>query len=192
MTTGFAFVLRDILEKNQIGINDVEWIKVGGGAQRLEALIKKEQALTLLNTPLDLLAEARGMRRLVNVQTSYGAYQGIVGASTRKTVQEKSELLISFIKAFYQSVNWLANPSNKEEALSILQAKIPSITRSTAEKAYEILLDPIQGMYRDLRINRQGMQTVLALRTRYAEPKKTLSDPERYIDENLLIRALQK
>ena len=192
MTTGFAFVLRDLLEKNQIGLHDVQWIKVGGGAQRLEALNKKEQALTLLNTPLDLLAEARGMRRLVNVQTSYGAYQGIVGASTRKTAQDKSDLLASFIKAFHQSVGWLADPSNKEEALSILQAKIPSMTRSTAEKAYQILLDPQQGLYRDLRINRLGMQTVLALRSRYGEPKKTLLDPERYIDENLLNRVLQK
>src|SRR5882724_1592193 len=38
MTTGYAFVLRDMLAKNGISEGDVTFVRVGGGAQRLEAL----------------------------------------------------------------------------------------------------------------------------------------------------------
>jgi hypothetical protein len=59
-----------------------------------------------------------------------------------------------------------------------------------AERAYDRLLDPVGGIYRDLRIDRDGVRTVLRLRTKYAAPRKELTDPERYIDERLLRSAL--
>ena len=38
------------------------------------------------------------------------------------------------------------------------------------------------GIYRDARPNLAGIGTVLALRSKYATPAKTLSDPARYVD----------
>jgi len=81
MTTGFAFVLRDLLARNNVAEGDVKIVRVGGGAQRLEALLKKEQDGTLLNAPLDLVAEARGFKRIVRIKDVLGSYQGIVGAA---------------------------------------------------------------------------------------------------------------
>ncbi len=37
LTTGFAFVLRELLLRNGLGEGDVQIVRVGGGAQRLEA-----------------------------------------------------------------------------------------------------------------------------------------------------------
>lgn len=51
MTTGCAFVLREILGREGLA-DSVEWVAVGGGAQRLAALLDGAQAATLLNTPL--------------------------------------------------------------------------------------------------------------------------------------------
>ncbi len=53
-----------------------------------------------------------------------------------------------------------------------------------------MLLDPQSGIYRDLRIDRDGLRTVVRLRQTYAQPAKTLGDPERYIDETIRRRAL--
>jgi hypothetical protein len=154
--------------------------------------LKKEQAATLLNSPLDIVAEGKGFKRLVRIKDGLGAYQGIVGATKRDTARRKRESIIAFMRAFHASVAWLADPANKEEALSILIAKMSGMERPLAEKAYAVLLDPHTGIYRDMRIDREGMKTVLRLRSAYAQPKKELSNPDRYIDETLLATALKQ
>ena len=191
LTTGYSFVLRAVLKLKNIDFNEVEWVKVGGGAQRFDALLKKEQDVTLLNSPLDLAAEARGIKRLLSVQQELGAYQGIVAATTRAQLAEQPDLFLRFIKGFHQSIQWLVDPAHKEEALSILSAYMPTMQRSAAEKAYAVLLDEKNGLYRDMKINREGMKTVLQLRSNYGVPTKVLVNPERYIDETLLEQALR-
>src|SRR5918993_246980 len=93
LTTGFAFVLRELLARNSIAENDVKIVRVGGGAQRLEALLKKEQDATILNSPLDLVAEARGFKRLAKAREVLGSYQGITGAAKRDTAETKRKEL---------------------------------------------------------------------------------------------------
>lgn len=191
MTTGFAFVLRDLLARNGIGEGDVKIMRVGGGAQRLEGLLKKEQDGTLLNAPLDLVAEARGFKRLVRVTDVLGSYQGIVGAAKRDNAKEKRKEVEAFIRAFHQGVAWLYDPANKEEAITLLMARMKGMERPGAERAYTVLLDPKNGIYRDLKVDREGLRTVLMLRSKYGQPRKELSDPGRYIDESYLASALK-
>jgi ABC-type nitrate/sulfonate/bicarbonate transport system substrate-binding protein len=191
MTTGFAFVLREVLARNGINEDDVTWAKVGGGAQRLEALLKNEQKATLLNTPLDLVAEARGYKRLLRVHDMLGAYQGITAWGRRGVMTEKNAVLRGFTRAFHAGVQWVADPANKEKAIALLMTKMNGMTRPAAEKAYERLLDPVDGIYRDLRIDRAGLKAVLDLRSKYAQPSRQLSDVERYIDASFLGVALK-
>jgi hypothetical protein len=54
------------------------------------------------------------------------------------------------------------------------------------------LLDPASGIYRDMRISREGVDTVLRLRSTYGVPRKPLSDPDRYFDESYLFHALKR
>jgi ABC-type nitrate/sulfonate/bicarbonate transport system substrate-binding protein len=192
MTTGFAFVLRELLTRNNIAESDVKIVRVGGGAQRLEALLKKEQDATIINTPLDLVLEARGYKRLARATEVLGSYQGIVGAARRDTAEQKRKDMEGFIRAFHHAVAWLGDPANKEEAIALLMARMKGMERPGAERAYQALLDPKQGIYRDLKVDREGVRTVLALRSKYAQPRKELSDPDRYIDESYLANALKK
>jgi ABC-type nitrate/sulfonate/bicarbonate transport system substrate-binding protein len=191
MTTGFAFVLRDALAKNGVDEKDVTWVKVGGGAQRLQALLENKQTGTLLNTPLDLAAEAKGFVRLQNSSQALGAYQGIVATTRRGAAAAKRAQIVAFTKAFKASVDWLADPANREEAIAMLSKNMRGMERPQAELAYTKLLDPKTGIYRDLRVDREGMKTVLRLRSTYAEPKKVLTDPERYIDDSYRAEAMK-
>ena len=179
MTTGFAFVLRDLLARNGIGEGDVKIMRVGGGAQRLEGLLKKEQDGTLLNAPLD------------RVKDVLGSYQGIVAAAKRDNADAKGKEVEAFIRAFHQGVAWLYDPANKEEAINLLMARMKGMERPGAERAYTVLLDPKNGIYRDLKVDREGLRTVLMLRSKYGQPRKELSDPGRYIDESYLASALK-
>jgi ABC-type nitrate/sulfonate/bicarbonate transport system substrate-binding protein len=189
MTTGFAFVQRELLKRNGMSEADVKWVKVGGGAQRLEALIKGEQDATLLNTPLDLAAEAKGFRRLIRAKDELGAYQGIVGAVKRENAPAKRAEIVGFIRGFRDSVAWLVDPANKEEAIGIFLPRMKGMERPAAEKSYTALTDAKGGIYRDLKISQEGVKTVMTLRSTYAEPKKPLSDASRYIDDSYLAEA---
>ena len=191
MTTGFAFVLREVLARNGVNEGDVTWVKAGGGAQRLEALLKNEQKATLLNTPLDLVAEARGYKRLLRVREVLGAYQGVVAMARRGVVKDSPAPLHAFTRAFKAGVTWAADASNRDKAIALLMAKMNGMPRPAAEKAYSSLLDPAEGIYRDLRIDRAGLKTVLELRSKYAMPAKQLVDAERYIDSGFLEAALK-
>lgn len=190
MTTGFAFVLRELLARNGIAESELRIVRVGGGAQRLEALLKNEQDATLLNAPLDLVAEGRGFGRLARVSEALGAYQGIVGATRRAAAAPDAARLTGFVRGFHAGVRWLAEPGNREEALAILMERQRGMERAGAEAAHRVLLDANSGIYRDLRIDREGLRTVVRLRQTYAQPAKTLGDPERYIDETIRRRAL--
>ncbi|MBX9738640.1 MAG: ABC transporter substrate-binding protein [Beijerinckiaceae bacterium] len=191
MTTGFAFVLRDALAKAGVAEKDVTWVRVGGGAQRLGALLEKKQDATLLNTPLDLTAEAKGFKRLQSSSEALGAYQGIVATTRRSAAAAKRTEIVAFTKGFKASIDWLADPANREEALGMLVKNMRGMERPAAELAYAKLLDAKTGIYRDLRIDREGMKTVLRLRSAYAEPKKNLTDPEKYIDESFRDAAMK-
>ncbi len=191
MTTGYAFVQRELLAKHGIKESETNWVRVGGGAQRLEGLLKGEQDATLLNTPLDLAAEAKGFRRLIRAQDELGAYQGIVGAAKRETAEKNRAQIVAFIRAFHDSVTWFTDPANKEEALTIFLARMKGMERPAAEKAYAALTDPKGGIYRSLKIDPEGLKTVMRLRSTYGEPRKNLTDAGRYIDETYLAEALR-
>ena len=191
MTSGFAFVLNDALAKQGIAISDVTWDKVGGGAQRLQALLEGKQDATLLNAPLDIAAEAKGFVNLQDASQALGAYQGISGATRRGAAAAKRKEIVAFIRAFKESMDWLTAPANREEAIGLLTKNMRGMERPQAELAYAKLLDPKLGMFRDLRIDPEGMKTVLRLRGAYGTPRKELKDASAYIDESFLKEALK-
>ena len=191
LTTGYAFVQREILARNGFKDGDVTLVKVGGGAQRLEALLKGEQKATLLNSPLDVIAEAKGYKRLVRAKDVLGAYQGISAATTREMLAQKRSAIAAFTRGFKASIAWIAAPANRDEAINLLVAKMKGMERPAAERSYDKLLDPVDGMYRDLKIDMAGFKTVLELRSKYAQPARQLTDASRYIDMDFLASALK-
>lgn len=50
------------------------------------------------------------------------------------------------------------------------------------DKTYEILLLPEKGLNRTGDLDLKGIKIVLALRSEYGEPRKTLTDVEKYYD----------
>ncbi len=183
-TTGFAFALREIFTRADV--TGVTFVKVGGGAQRLAALLDGRQEATLLNTPLDIAAQAHGFHPLVRVVDELGAYQGIVGAVRRDRVQPDRARLVAFTRGFRDSVDWLVDPAHHADAVALLAAHMPGLSQDAAEAAVTALLDPKRGLYRTLRIDRPGVRTVLALRSKYAVPHKGLTDPDRYVEDTIL------
>jgi ABC-type nitrate/sulfonate/bicarbonate transport system substrate-binding protein len=181
LTTGAAFVLRELVAKSGLADNDVRYVRAGGTSNRYAELIAGRHDATLLRTPFELLAQNRGYRVLASADT-LGPYQGTAGFVRRSWAQAHEAAVIGFLKAYRAGVDWLYQPANREIVEAMLVANIRDMTPALAGQSYALLLAQPGGIYRDARPDLAGIGTVLALRSKYATPAKTLSDPARYVD----------
>ena len=189
MTTGYAFVLRDLLAKE--GVGDVSFARAGGVLDRyIDMLRNPTHAGTIQMTPFDLLGQEHGQNVLVRVRHALGPYQGIVAAASRPWAAAHRAEVIGFIRAYKQAIDWLYDPANRQVAEAILVAHIQAMTFDLARKTCDILLAPTGGFFRDVMPSIPGIRTVLALRTEYGEPHRDLTDPARYVDLSYLRAAL--
>src|SRR5438105_1597489 len=84
LTTGYAFVLFDILRRSGLALDrDYMVERAGGMAQRCDALREGKQVGTLLSTPCNILASAQHFNQLVQATKVIGAYQANVHATRR-------------------------------------------------------------------------------------------------------------
>jgi ABC-type nitrate/sulfonate/bicarbonate transport system substrate-binding protein len=182
MTTGFAFVLRKMLALNGVAESDVNFERAGGVMQRWEALKAGKHAGTLLLTPFDLLAEKVGLRVLQKASDVFPHYQGIVGAARRGWAKENAATLRHFIRAYLDALAWLFDPVNRGEAERILIDKVPNMTAELAAATCKIFLAKSGGFEQEARVDVEGIDQVLELRSEYGQPKKKFTDPRKYLD----------
>jgi ABC-type nitrate/sulfonate/bicarbonate transport system substrate-binding protein len=190
-TTGFAFVLYDMLARKGLSQSDYTVEPAGGMTQRWSALEQHAQAGTLLSTPFNILARDAGFNQMATATDVIGPYQGIVAATRRSWAHDHRAQVVGFIRAYAQAVDWLYDPKNRDAAIRILTKNVPGISPDLAEKTYAELLDPHAGFFREGRMSIPGVRTVLALRTRYAVPHKVLNDPMKYYDPSFYRAAMR-
>jgi len=181
LTTGYAFVLFDLLRRQGLEMSNYKIEKAGGVLARWEALKEKKHAGTMLLAPFDVIAKANGFNILQRAIDVYGHYQGLTGATRRAWARENREKLIGYIRGYRDGLAWLFDPANKQEAIAMLRRNLPQLAPAIAEQSYGVLVNP-QGFARDGALDIEGTRTVLELRSRYGAPKKTLDDPLKYYD----------
>src|SRR5882762_5063388 len=120
-----------------------------------------------------------------------GAYQGLVGGARKAWADANRDAVVGYIRAFSVAVDWLYDPRNKDEAVLIFRKNLPNVPEQGAQAAYGVLLAPSGGFQKKVQIDLEGVRTVLALRSKYAEPKKTLIDPAKYYDPTFYREALR-
>jgi len=183
LTTGYAFVLLEILERNGPLLDrDYRTVPAGGVLQRYEQLLEGKHAATMLISPFDVLAKSRGMNVLADASAALGSYQGLVAGTRRTWAQQNPNLVTGYIRAYRRSLEWLYDKRNKQAALELFQRNVPNSNPQTAAVAYDVLLDPQTGFTRDARLSDAGTQTVLTLREKYGRPSKKLQGVRSYYD----------
>jgi ABC-type nitrate/sulfonate/bicarbonate transport system substrate-binding protein len=189
-TTGYAFVAFEMLERAGLRLDkDYNVVRAGGVLQRFQALMEKKHDATLLLSPFELQAEAKGFNRLGDATGVLGAYQGLVGGARKSWADANRDAVVGYIRAFSTAVDWLYDPANRDEALAIFRKNLPNVSEQGAEAAYRVLLAPSGGFQKKAQIDLEGVRTVLAIRSKYAEPKKALADPGRYYDPSFYREA---
>jgi ABC-type nitrate/sulfonate/bicarbonate transport system substrate-binding protein len=192
LTTGYAFVLLEMMERAGMRMDRDYKVERGGGVlQRFQALIEKRHAATLLLSPFEVQAQARGFNVLGNATDVLGAYQGLVGGARKSWADANRDAVIGYVRAFATAVDWLYEPGNKAEAIAILRKNLPQASEQAAEAAYGVLLSPKDGFQKKAQIDLEGVRTVLQLRSKYGQPQKTLTDPTRYYDPSFYNAAMR-
>jgi ABC-type nitrate/sulfonate/bicarbonate transport system substrate-binding protein len=191
MTTGYAFVLFDLLRRNGLNMGDYKVEKAGGVLARWEAMKEEKHDGTMLLAPFDILAKSAGFNILQYAIDVYGHYQGLVGAARRGWAREHAAELRAYIGGYVQGLAWLSDPANKEAAIAVLRKNLPQMSPELASQSYGVLINP-RGFSPKAQIDLEGVKTVLELRSRYGEPKKTLADPAKYYDAQYYQAALSK
>ena len=193
LTTGYAFVLLEVMERNGLVLGrDYETVAAGGGLQRYNDLLAGKHAGTLLTAPLDVMAVEKGFNRLTDASQALGRYQGLVAGVRRSWARENRATVSGYIKAYADAVEWLYDPKNRMEAIAIFLRNQPGATQQTAETAYTVLLNPNDGLQRRAQIDLQGVRTTLGLRAKYGKPQKKLAEPTSYYDSSYHEAAMRK
>ena len=184
LTTGYAFVLLELLERRGLVLDrDYKTERAGGVLQRYQALLERRHAATILVAPFDVTAEAQGFPRLANATDELGHYQGVVAAARQGWARAHAERVRGYIRAHAGAVDWLREPRNKDEALRIFLAHMPPNTPpQAAETAYRALVSGPESFQRQAQIDLAGVETVVRLRTKFGRPGAQLHGAAHYYD----------
>jgi len=181
MTTGYAFVLFDLLKRNGLTTADYKVERAGGVMGRWQALQEGKHAGTMLISPFDLMAKEKGLNVLQYAIDLYRHYQGLVGATRRQWAEQNPKKVENYVRGYLAGLTYLYDPKNKDEVIAILRKNAPQMSPQLASQSYDSLVGP-KGFTRNAEIDLLGARKVLELRSEYGQPQKTLSDPMRYID----------
>ena len=181
MTTGYAFVLFDLLKRNGLTTADYKVERAGGVMGRWQALQETKHAGTMLISPFDILAKDKGFNVLQYAIDLYGSYQGLVGATRREWAQNNPKQLEAYVRGYLAGLNYLYDPKNKDEVIGILRKNQQQMSSQLASQTYDSLVGP-KGFSRTAEVDVAGVRKVLELRSEYGQPKKALTDPLRYYD----------
>jgi len=179
VTTGYAFVLLDLLGRAGLTRDDYRIEKAGGVLERWGALKEKKHDATMLITPFDIFARMAGLNVLQYAIDVYGHYQGLVGAARRAWAAANPDLVAAYIRGYIAGVDFLRDPAKKDVAIAILRKNLPQMPEQVALQCHAAMTGPT-GFTPKAALDVEGVRRVLALRSEYGEPKKAMTDPLKY------------
>jgi|KBSSwiStaDraftv2_1062776.scaffolds.fasta_scaffold14173_8 ABC-type nitrate/sulfonate/bicarbonate transport system substrate-binding protein len=189
IATGYSLVLMKLLSQAGLKEGDYRLESIGGTAARARALMDGKTPATIITTPLELAPETRGFRRLANVIDVIGPYQTIVGMARRSWATANRDALVGFTRATVTALDWLLDPANRAEAAAIYRKNMSDVPEAAAAAAVAAMTGEREGFQRGGAFDRQGLVTVLAIRSEFGKPQKSLTDPARYVDDGYLRAA---
>jgi ABC-type nitrate/sulfonate/bicarbonate transport system substrate-binding protein len=180
--SGFALVLRDMMAGHNLLLDrDYRLISVGGTSERLQALRGDAVAATILYTPFDALAEAESSPRLAGSEQQYAAYASLATAATAPWVADHKPEASYYIAAIREALGLIHAPDYRTRAQSIIREQL-HLDDITAQRAYAAFTDRRIGFGVEAKLDKSGLQTVIALRETYGMPRSTLKDLAAYLE----------
>ncbi|WP_345148255.1 ABC transporter substrate-binding protein [Arthrobacter ginkgonis] len=140
-TDSTAVVTKEAIKALGFPADSVELVSSGGTGARYAAMEGGAIDASLLLPPVNFTAEEAGFNRVGYLPDAMGkdwqfAFTSVIVNPT--WAEQNRETLVSFLAARNDALKWLADPANKDEAISILATET-EISEETAEKVYDLM-----------------------------------------------------
>jgi len=182
LATGFAFVLYEMLVDGGLRPEDYTRVPVGATPKRWESVREGEHAGTLTIEPFTSIANAQGFNVLDDSSRLYPNYQGGVVAVRTDWAAANSDAVRGYIKGYLKGLDWVLDLQNTEAASALLLKNMPAIKPGVVGAVMKSLLSPKSGLTPKGAILREGMKTVLELRSAHGKAGTELTDIDKYLD----------
>lgn len=183
-TSGFAIVLRDLLQRQGLALDrDYSFVVAGGTHARCETLLEGNIAATILYSPFDLRAAENGCTLLASSDAAYAAYASAATAGVQPWIDAHGETVTRYIEAVLHALRWLYDPTHAEAARALMRAEPAlGVAPDLVPRAYAAFVAAATGFGRDAALDEPGLRQVIALRAAYGPPGVRLGQPDEYSD----------
>ena len=101
----------------------------------------------------------------------------------------KPDVLERYLAGYVESLRWVLDKANRDEAIAILMAK-RNLSRSLATRSYDLMIEPGFGFNPDAKLNAEGFDNVLKLRQEVEGGP--VPNPAKYLDLSYYDRAMKR
>jgi NitT/TauT family transport system substrate-binding protein len=130
--------------------SDVDQIYVGSTPNRYAALSSRAVEASVLTQPFDFRAAQSGFHKLVDLAPLAKDFGFLVIVARPQWLKDNPVVAQGYLRALAQSIDWLLDPANKDEATAIL-AKSVKLDPSFAAQNYDLYI-------RDLKLFNPGLR----------------------------------
>ena len=159
--SGFALALYALADRLGVRRDEYELVTLGSTPKRLQALLAGACDATMLNAGNDLLAEAAGCIRLAGVTDHFSPYLGTVVAVVGEEHLETGRLLA---RALTETAAEILGGSLDAEAVASARRRL-ALDETLARRYVERMRSVDEGLVADGRVDRESLETLVALRT---------------------------
>jgi ABC-type nitrate/sulfonate/bicarbonate transport system substrate-binding protein len=189
LTSGTAFLLRRVLKTKGLEYpRDYTLVNVGGSGPAFTALSTGNIDAAILAVPISFRAQQMGFNLIGKVTDVFPNYL-LSGFSVRREwAAEHREQVVHFLKAVLRARKWLEE--NRKAGAEFL-AKELNMKPKLAEQGLDYYITN-QAWEPNLKIDLDGLKTVIEIYAEQADMKGPLPSPEKYVDLSYLNEALQE
>ncbi len=181
--SGYALLLRKLLASKGLEPADYRFEEIGGSQARYDAMRTGKASASLLNSPFDRHLLASGYNSLGTTRQYFPRYPGPIAAARRVWAAAHGEEIRAFIRAMRAACEWLRVPANRDQAITMLPARL-QVSSAIAVKAYaEFAAHPVP------EITDEALEQVVSVVWDAEQLPPPRGTPDRYADASYLHAA---
>lgn len=173
LNTGFAFLLREMLEINGLAPDDYEYKSFGAPKQRWQAVQNGEAAGALLNAHFEGIAHRANCNTLTSNPDPWDNYEGNTFCAGQAFLNDGP--VEPFIKAVLRAVLFTKDPANTTAVATALGKHIGNLDPHMALDVARSLQGSQSILADNLPVSRSGIAEVLRLREKYTSTRLDLT-----------------
>ena len=173
LNTGFAFLLREMLEINGLTTDSYKFESVGAPKERWQAIQSGQAVGALLNAHYEAIAHHASCNTLSSKPDPWDNYEGNTFCAGQAFLENGP--VEEFITAVLLAVEFTKDPNNTADVATALVQHLDNLDAKTATKVAQSLQGEQSIIAQGLPVSRSGIEEVLRLREKYTSTLLGLS-----------------